>query len=219
MPLGHRRRERRADWVHPDRIHEARELISLIYEHSGIVLTLDKKSLISSRLQQAAEGVGAALVPGISATTCSIAARQCREFIAMIDEITTNKTEFFREHQHFDFLVSSISAGPGDVGLVDPEFLVRGLLDRRGALLAGHGAGGVFRNDPQLHHLRHATSPRRRCGPRSQAVYPNDLGTSIPVALRQKYTLTGPRLADRTIPHRPGIAQPRDVRLRQPDRA
>ena len=31
---------------------EARDLIALIYEHSGIVLTIDKKNLISSRLNK-----------------------------------------------------------------------------------------------------------------------------------------------------------------------
>jgi len=37
---------------------EARELISLIYEYSGIVLTLDKKTLISSRLNKRLRRLG-----------------------------------------------------------------------------------------------------------------------------------------------------------------
>ena len=52
---------------------EARELISLIYEHSGIVLTRDKKSLISSRLHKRLQGVGAAFVPGISGLPAALA--------------------------------------------------------------------------------------------------------------------------------------------------
>ena len=39
------------------------------------------------------------------------------EIVAMIDEITTNKTEFFREHQHFDFLVSDILPNLATIGL------------------------------------------------------------------------------------------------------
>ena len=66
----------------------------------------------------------------------------------MIDEITTNKTEFFREHQHFDFLISNILPEAGNLGMVNSEFLVRGMLDGRGALLLGHGSGRVFRDDP-----------------------------------------------------------------------
>ena len=37
---------------------EARDLIALIYEHSGIVLTLDKKNLISSRLNKRLRKLG-----------------------------------------------------------------------------------------------------------------------------------------------------------------
>ena len=44
---------------------EARDLIALIYQHSGIVLTRDKKSLISSRLNKRLRSIGAAFVPQI----------------------------------------------------------------------------------------------------------------------------------------------------------
>ena len=49
---------------------------------------------------------------GTTCATCTDRPESEAEIVAMIDEITTNKTEFFREHQHFDFLVSEISAEP-----------------------------------------------------------------------------------------------------------
>ena len=190
MPLGHAAQKRRANVRFILKDSEARELIDLIYEHSGIVLTRDKKSLISSRLHKRLRRWGCAR----SGNTCDYLQHPARakpRIVAMIDEITTNKTEFFREHQHFDFLVSGILP---DLAMSDwsiAEFLVRGLLDRRGAILPGHGAWRSISARPAISPFSPPTCPRRRCGPRIRRVYPNELGTSIPVALRQKYTLTG----------------------------
>ncbi len=168
---------------------EARELINLIYEYSGIVLTLDKKTLISSRLNKRLRRLGLRSFrqyleylqhPRDSAD----------EFTEMIDEITTNKTEFFREHQHFDFLVSSIlpDLATSDWSIVnfwcagcstgeEPYSLAMVLAEYFGTTRNFT----IFASDLSTQALRTA----------HRAVYPRDLGTSIPVALRQKYTLTG----------------------------
>jgi chemotaxis protein methyltransferase CheR len=168
---------------------DARDLIALIYEHSGIVLTSDKKSLISSRLHKRLKNLA---LPSFRAYIKYLQSSPGRdaELVAMIDEITTNKTEFFREHQHFDFLVSTIlpdiaqsdwsvlnfwSAGcstgeePYTLAMVLAEFfgMTRNF--------------NIFATDLSTQALRTAR----------QAVYSNVLGASIPFGLRQKYTLTG----------------------------
>ncbi len=168
---------------------EAHDLIALIYQHSGIVLTHDKKSLISSRLHKRLKALGILsfrkYLDYLSDSPAGSA-----EMIAMIDEITTNKTEFFRENQHFDFLVSDIlpkiamsdwsvlnfwSAGcstgeePYSLAMVLAEYFGTA---RKFTILA---------TDLSTRALRTA----------HQAVYPNTLAASIPVNLRRKYTLTG----------------------------
>jgi len=168
---------------------EARELISLIYEYSGIVLTLDKKTLISSRLNKRLRRLGLRSFrqyleylqhPRGSAD----------EFTEMIDEITTNKTEFFREHQHFEYLAASIlpDLATSDWSIVnfwcagcstgeEPYSLAMVLAEYFGTTRNFT----IFASDLSTQALR--TEHR--------AVYPKALGASIPVALRQKYTLTG----------------------------
>jgi chemotaxis protein methyltransferase CheR len=168
---------------------EAHDLIALIYQHSGIVLTHDKKSLISSRLHKRLRALGLISFrqyldylrdsPGSDA-----------EMIVMIDEITTNKTEFFRENQHFEFLVSAIlpkiamsdwtvlnfwSAGcstgeePYSLAMVLAEYF---------------GTARKF----AIHATDLSTQALRIA---HQAVYPNALAASIPLNLRRKYILTG----------------------------
>jgi chemotaxis protein methyltransferase CheR len=168
---------------------EARDLISLIYEHSGIVLTLEKKSLISSRLNKRLRSLGLRSFRRYLDYLQSSREGDA-EIITMIDEITTNKTEFFRERQHFDYLVSSILPGiaMSDWSILsfwcagcstgeEPYSLAMVLADYFGTARNFT----IFASDLSTEALRTA----------HRAVYPNGLGTSIPPALRQKYTLTG----------------------------
>jgi chemotaxis protein methyltransferase CheR len=108
----------------------------------------------------------------------------------MIDEITTNKTEFFREHQHFDFLVSELlpSLKASDWSMLncwsagcstgeEPYSLAMVLADYFGTTRQF----SIFATDLSTQALRTAR----------QAVYPEDLGTTIPHRFRRKYALTG----------------------------
>jgi chemotaxis protein methyltransferase CheR len=168
---------------------EARDLVSLIYEHSGIVLTGDKKSLIASRLHKRLKALGLRsfrdYLRYLQRSPDSEA-----EIVAMIDEITTNKTEFFREHQHFDFLVSNIlpSLARSDWTILnfwsagcstgeEPYSLAMVLAEYFGTTRNFN----IFGTDLCTQALRVAR----------QAVYSNELGKSIPADLRQKYTLRG----------------------------
>ncbi len=80
-------------------------------------------------------------------TICLGLTGEKEEIVHLIDVVSTNKTDFFREPEHFEFLVAEGHPGPGGAqreraALVDLE---RRLLDRRGALHPGDGAEGVCR--------------------------------------------------------------------------
>ena len=67
---------------------------------------------------------------------------QKEEIVHLIDVVTTNKTDFFREPGHFEFLVQKalpdlVARNESGTALVGLE---RWLLDRRGALHPGDGA-------------------------------------------------------------------------------
>ncbi len=85
-----------------------------VYEHCGINITPAKKQMVEGRLRKRIKALGLSgydeyfnLVFGSDAGSM--------EFVNLIDVITTNKTDFFREPAHFTFLA--------DICL--PDILVR----------------------------------------------------------------------------------------------
>lgn len=92
-------------------------IIRLVYEKSGIALHEGKRALIASRLYKRLKATGAASVGDYLRRLEADASGQ--ELVALLDAMTTNHTSFFREPQHFAFLVERVV----------PELLAR----RRGA--------------------------------------------------------------------------------------
>lgn len=86
--------------------HDFRRLASFIHEYSGIKMPPTKITMVEGRLRRRVRATGAANLK-----------EYCRklfeegdledEAIHLIDAITTNKTEFFREPEHFRYLAAS----------------------------------------------------------------------------------------------------------------
>ena len=81
-----------------------RRLGELIHNVSGIKVSDPKKTMIESRLQRRLKRLGMQSIQVYLDYLFSPDGMQ-NELINMIDEVTTNKTDFFREPGHFDFLV------------------------------------------------------------------------------------------------------------------
>ena len=82
-------------------------LRSLIYEQSGIVLSADKKTMLELRIKRRLT----CLKMDSYAVYCKyLFSRegQEQELIHLLDAVTTNKTDFFREPGHFEFLVKKM---------------------------------------------------------------------------------------------------------------
>src|SRR6185369_12452120 len=77
-------------------------LRSLIYEESGINLTLEKKTMLEIRLRRRLQVLE---LPSLAEYSKHVfSARGKPELGPLIDAITTNKTDFFREAAHFNYL-------------------------------------------------------------------------------------------------------------------
>ena len=84
-----------------------KRLSVFIYDHYGINLYPAKKILVKSRINRRL----AALGMNSYEQYCDFVlndGNDGREVMEMIDRITTNKTEFFRESDHFDFLSNTL---------------------------------------------------------------------------------------------------------------
>ncbi len=78
-------------------------LRSFIYEECGINLTEAKKSTLQSRLTKRMRSLGLVSLSAYCDYVLSPEGKR-EELVAMIDAVTTNKTAFFREQNHFDYL-------------------------------------------------------------------------------------------------------------------
>jgi len=79
---------------------------SFIYESVGIKMPPAKKTMLEARLQKRLKALNLDSFEEYSNFVFSRQGHDC-EMIHLIDVVTTNKTDFFREPAHFDFLVKT----------------------------------------------------------------------------------------------------------------
>jgi chemotaxis protein methyltransferase CheR len=83
------------------------KLSSFIYDQYGIKMPLVKKTLLESRLHKRLNNLN--ITNFKEYIDLVVNAKQTDyEILGMVNAITTNKTEFFREAGHFDFLTSQV---------------------------------------------------------------------------------------------------------------
>lgn len=79
---------------------------AFIYDHAGIKMPPAKKTMLEARLQKRLKANGMHSFEEYSDFVFSLEGRAA-ELIHLIDVVTTNKTDFFREPGHFDFMVKT----------------------------------------------------------------------------------------------------------------
>jgi len=84
--------------------HDFRRFRDLIYEECGINLAPAKKSMLTCRLRKRLQALGMDSFWKYYKYVSSGEGRTS-ELIHMLDAVSTNKTAFFREPKHFDFLM------------------------------------------------------------------------------------------------------------------
>lgn len=78
----------------------------LVHAKAGIALSSSKQSLVISRLAKRAQALGCRTFQEYYDVV--VREPEGGEFLQMVDCITTNKTDFFREPLHFDFLRDTV---------------------------------------------------------------------------------------------------------------
>jgi len=93
--------------IFPEHIPQAvfKRLGAFIEDYCGIQITPQKRTMVESRLQRRMRALAMASIDDYCALLFS---GDIEEGIAFINEITTNKTDFFREKVHFDYLAETI---------------------------------------------------------------------------------------------------------------
>jgi chemotaxis protein methyltransferase CheR len=83
-----------------------RFIVDLIYRHSRIKLGSDKQALLSSRLTKRLRSIGLSSFDEYCAVLRSPQSQT--EIEELLDLISTNHTRFYREPDHFDYLIAKI---------------------------------------------------------------------------------------------------------------
>ncbi len=165
-------------------------LAQYIYDYSGIKMPITKITMLEGRLRRRLRATGI----GTLDAYCEFLFKQnglATEATYLIDAVTTNKTDFFREPRHFDFIAStglpallaaghtrlriwssacSTGAEPYTLAMVLQEFSEanRDVSDYR-----------IFATDLSTDVLSVA----------KRGIYPRDMMVPVPPDLRQKYVM------------------------------
>lgn len=171
------------------------KLRQLIYRHTGISLSDHKRALVCSRLGKRLRSLGLSSYWDYYRLVTQDDA-DGQELGELINAITTNKTEFFRESHHFGFLTDNV--------LHHVKYAIsRGERPRLRIWSAGTSTGEeaysiamtISESIPQvgMHDIRIlATDIDTRVLARAeQGVYQREQAAKIPDALLRRYFLTG----------------------------
>ncbi|KXF82442.1 CheR family methyltransferase [Enterovibrio coralii] len=89
-------------------VQEFNYFAELIFQHAGIKLGIEKRKMLEIRLSKRLRALN---LTSFSDYLCALKRDMGgRELIEFTNAVTTNKTEFFREEYHFDFLHEDILA-------------------------------------------------------------------------------------------------------------
>ena len=78
----------------------------LVYQQSGIMLSPEKKLMLEGRLRRRMARLSIGSYRQYCEYVFDGAGHEAEEVVQLIDVVTTNKTDFFREKVHFDFLAA-----------------------------------------------------------------------------------------------------------------
>jgi chemotaxis protein methyltransferase CheR/two-component system chemotaxis response regulator CheB len=92
-----------------DQLHEKHfvQLAQLVEDHTGIKLPPGKRTMVEGRLRKRVRALGLAGLQDYG-DAIFVHGKLDDEFPHLVDCVTTNKTDFFREPEHFNFLSETI---------------------------------------------------------------------------------------------------------------
>lgn len=177
------------------------KLSTFVYEELGIKMPYAKKIMLQSRLQKRLADLKIGSFKEYIEFVFSKEGLE-GEIIKMIDLITTNKTDFFRESSHFDYLTT----------IVLPE-LCSGKQNKKNIKIwsAGCSSGEepftisivlreFLENHPDFDFEVFATDISLRILQKAAtAIYPEERISTIPISLKRKYFLKSKDQVNKTV--------------------
>jgi chemotaxis protein methyltransferase CheR len=180
---------------------EFTRLSIFILEHFGIKLPISKKTMLEGRLQKRLKALGMATFREYCEYFFSAQGRQL-EPVHMIDVVTTNKTDFFREAAHFDFLVNSVLPGfiKDDAAVKQFRIWSAGCSSGEEPYTLAMVLSEFSERSPGFHfNILGTDISTRALTAAATAVYTQEKIAPVPLTLKRKYLLKSKDQEKRTV--------------------
>lgn len=172
---------------------EFQRFSTLVYDHAGIKMPPAKKIMLEARLQKRLKALGIGSFEEYGDFVISREGHD-NELIHMIDVVTTNKTDFFREPAHFDFLVKTaipgIQQAGGDTGRDPLRVWSAGCSSGEEPYTLAMVLSEYSQNNPDFKFSILASDISTQILKTAKtAIYPEERVDTIPLNLKKKYLL------------------------------
>lgn len=170
---------------------EFSRLSDFIYNNYGIKMPIEKRVMLQSRLQKRLRELNMTSFSDYINYAFSKEG-QDTEIVLMMNQVSTNKTDFFREANHFDFLVNTILPElVGRTGIKkNLKFWSAGCSSGEEAYTLAMVMENYIEQNPIFDYQIYCTDLSTKVLKAAiDAIYREDKTTDIPIELKRKYLL------------------------------
>ncbi|MEO6733883.1 MAG: CheR family methyltransferase [Ferruginibacter sp.] len=186
---------------------EFNKLSAFILNNYGIKLPISKKTMLEGRLQKRLKALNIATLKEYCEYFFSAQGMQM-EPLHMIDVVTTNKTDFFREAVHFDFLSNNILPKHFKDNVASKQFKIwsAGCSTGEEPYTMAMVLSEFSEKSPGFNFEILATDiSTRALSDAATAIYTQEKVSPVPMALKKKYLLKSRDAKNKTVRIVPGL--------------
>ena len=169
-------------------------LREIVYRESGISLGDQKKVMLSTRISKRMRATDTSTYEEYIDFISDPSARG-NELIFMIDAVTTNKTDFFREDHHFEFLTHTLLPRLKISRGISPENPLRiwsaGCSSGEEPYTIAFVLSEFFSGEPNLFNITATDLSTKVLNKAVRAIYSKNAVQDIPKQIRFKYMMRG----------------------------
>lgn len=187
-----------------------RKISSFMEKHTGIKMPDSKQIMIQARLQSRLKALNFSNFDEYIDFVFSAGETSQAEMISMVDVLTTNLTQFFRESQHFDYMTEKVLPLFAENGITKPEIWSAGCSTGQEPYTLSIVMQEFMRKNPGKisdYSILATDISTRVLEKASQAVYPLDSIDNLSFDMKKRYFLKSKDMTDPRTRLKPFVRQ------------
>ena len=171
-----------------------RRLREIVYKESGISMSDQKRIMLSTRISKRLRATGFTTYEDYIDHISDPSVRGT-ELVRMIDAVTTNKTDFFRENHHFKFMTQTLLPQMNRMYSFTRENPLRiwsaGCSSGEEPYTISFVLSEFFGGNSELYRITATDLSTRVLQKAIRAIYTDDVVSDVPKKLKHKYMMRG----------------------------